>query len=195
MVEKLLVYDLETTGPLYYRHAIHQLAGMIVIDGVIMERFDLKIRPHEKAEITDKALEVGGVTLEQIMAYPHRSAQFHAFIAILSKYIDPYNPEDKFFLLGYNNSWFDNEFLRNFFTLESDESFGCWFWQNTIDVMIMATYYLMPDRHRMPSFKQKRVALWLGIPVDESRLHDGMYDLELAYAIYLKVKGPTIDDF
>jgi DNA polymerase III subunit epsilon len=113
----------------------------------------------------------------------------------LNKHIDPYKSDDKFFLVGFNNSWFDNEFLRNMFILEDDNSFGCYFWQNTIDVMILATYYLMPDRPKMPTFKLKRVAIWLGIPVDESRLHDAMYDIELTWAIFNKVKGKTIDDW
>lgn len=195
MSEKLLIFDVETTGVLYYRHAIHQLSGSIYIDGVFKESFDFRIRPHEKADIDDKALEISGVDRATVMAYPHRTIQFNTFIAVLKKYIDPYNPEDKLFLAGFKNAYFDDEFLRQFFTLENDESWGCYFWQNSIDVSVLASHYLMPDRHRMPSFKQKRVALWLGIPVDESKLHDGMYDLELAYQIYLKVKGKNIDDW
>lgn len=192
---KLLVFDTETTGVLYYRHCIHQLSGMVVIDDVIVEKFNFFIRPHEKAEIDPQALKISEVTLEQVMQYPHRDVQHRAFKAILDKYIDIYNPEDKFFLLGYNNSWFDNEFLRNFLILQDDHSFGSYFFQNTLDAMILATQYLLPDRHKMPSFKLKRVAIWLGIQVDESRLHDGLYDAELTWAIYNKVKGKTIDDW
>jgi DNA polymerase III subunit epsilon len=195
MSEKLLIFDVETTGTLYYRHCIHQLSGMIVIDGGITEYFNLHIRPHEKAIVDEEALKHSGVTKDIIEQYPHRTEQFKAFMSILARHINPYDPEDKFFLLGFNNSWFDNEFLRNYFVLEGDESFGCWFWQNTIDVMVLASYYLMPDRHRMPSFKLKRVALYLGIPVDESKLHDARYDLDLTYQVYLKVKGKTIDDW
>lgn len=195
MKTKCLVFDVETTGVLYYRHCIHQLSGGIYIDGVLQEFFDLKIQPHHQAEIDDKALKICNVSRDQIAAYPHRTEQFNAFIGILKKYIDPYNPEDKLFLIGYNNSWFDNEFLRNFFILEKDDSFGCWFWQNTIDVMILASYYLMPDRHRMPSFKLSRVAKYLGIPVLDEQLHDAQYDIDLTWSVYNKVKGKTIDDW
>lgn len=192
---KIIVFDCETTGVLYYRHSVHQLSGMIVIDDVIVEKFDIKIRPHEKSEITEKALEIAGVTLEQVMGYAHRSTQFHAFIAILAKYVDPYKPEDKFFLLGFNNSYFDNEFLRNLFILENDDSFGCWFFQNTLDAMVLATHYLAPVRHLMPSFKLARVAKYLGIAVKDENLHDALYDVELTWEIYKIVKGPNIDDW
>ncbi len=129
MSQKLLLFDAETTGIQHWRHCIHQLSGAVVIDDVIVEYFDFKIRPHEKAAIDETALKISNVTLEQVRLYPHRTVQFNAFKALLAKYIDPYNPADKFFLLGYNNSWFDNEFLRNFFVLESDESFGAWFFR------------------------------------------------------------------
>lgn len=192
---KLLIFDTETTGVLYYRHAIHQLSGMIVIDNVIVEKFNFKIRPHEKAIVDEQALKISNVTLEQVMAYPHRTDQFKAFKSILDKHIDIYDPADKFFLVGYNNSWFDNEFLRNYLILEDDHSFGSYFFQNTIDVMVLATQYLLPDRHRMPSFKLKRVAIWLGIGVDESKLHDALYDVELTWEVYNIVRGKTIDDW
>lgn len=167
---------------------------MVVIDDVIVEKFNFFIRPHEKAEIDPQALKIADVTLEEVMQYPHRDVQHWAFKTILNKHIDIYNPSDKFFLLGYNNSWFDNEFLRNFLILQDDHSFGSYFFQNTLDAMILATQYLLHERHKMPSFKLKRVAIWLGIQADESRLHDGLYDAELTWAIYNKVKGKTIDD-
>lgn len=195
MKTKLCVYDLETTGTDHWRHAIHQLSCMIVIDDVIVEKFDLKIRPHEQAHIEPEALKVGGVTLEEVQAYPHRTAQFAVFIEFLNRHIDPYNPEDKLFLLGFNNVAFDDRFLRNFFILEDSNAYGCYFFNNSLDASVLASQYLLPDRAKMPSFKLSRVAKHLGIAVDESRLHDSIYDCELTWAIYNKVKGKTIDDW
>lgn len=195
MSNLIMVYDCETTGTQHWRHCIHQLAGAIYIDDVLQERFDFKIRPHEKAHIDEAALKAGGVTLDQITSYPHRTEQFNKFKALLNKYVDPYNPEQKMFMLGYNNSWFDGEFLRNLFILEDDGSFGCYFWPNCVDVMVLASYYLMPDRNLLPSFKLSRVAKYLGIHVDDSKLHEALYDVELTWGIYKIVRGKTIDDF
>ena len=41
----------------------------------------------------------------------------------------------------------------------------------------------------MPNFKQSTVAAALGIELDEKRLHDSLYDIELCKQIYNKVKG------
>lgn len=192
---KILVFDIESTGLLYYRHAIHQLAGMVVVDDVIVEKFNLSIRPHENALIDEAALKVAGVTKEQILAYPDRTVQFNAFKTILNKHIDIYDPSDKLFLLGFNNNFFDNQFLRSYFTLQADESWGAYLFQNSLDAMVLATHYLAPIRHRMPSFKLSRVAATLDIPVDTTKLHDALWDAEITWEIYKKVRGKTIDDW
>ncbi|MBR2476215.1 MAG: 3'-5' exonuclease, partial [Bacteroidaceae bacterium] len=67
---KIFFYDLETTGTLFWKHGIHQISGAIVIDGEVKERFDLRVAPNPKAIVEDAALQVAGVTREQIMAYP-----------------------------------------------------------------------------------------------------------------------------
>ncbi|MCX4294728.1 MAG: 3'-5' exonuclease, partial [Prevotella sp.] len=112
---KALFFDLETTGTYPGKHGIHQMSGMIVIDGVIKEKFDYKVRPNPKAEILDEALAVAGVTREQILAYPPMEEIYRQFVDLLAKYVDRYNKKDKFFLVGYNNASFDNQFLRGWF--------------------------------------------------------------------------------
>ena len=67
---KVVFFDLETTGTLVNKHGIHQISGMIVIDGEVKETFDFKVQPNPKAEIVQEALDVAGVTKEQILSYP-----------------------------------------------------------------------------------------------------------------------------
>ena len=81
---KALFFDLETTGTYPGKHGIHQMSGMIVIDGEIKETFDYKVRPNPKAEILDEALAVAGVTREQILAYPPMEEIYHQFIDTLA---------------------------------------------------------------------------------------------------------------
>lgn len=164
---KLLFFDLETTGTYPGKHGIHQMSGMIVIDGEIKEKFDFKVRPNPQAEILDEALEVAGVTRDQILAYPPMGEVYHQFVdGILAKYVDRYNKTDKFFLVGYNNASFDNQFLRGFFLQNGDKYFGSWFWANCMDVMVLATPYLAAKRAEMKDFKQGTVAKTLGIQVE-----------------------------
>lgn len=181
---KQLFFDLETTGTLVNKHGIHQISGMIVIDGEVKETFDFKVQPNPKAEILQEALDVAGVTREQILAYPSMGAIYKQFIDLLSKYVDRYNKKDKFFLVGYNNASFDNTFLRAWFIQNGDKYFGSWFWSNCMDVMVLATPHLAAKRAEMENFKQGTVAKTLGIQVDDSKLHDALYDIEICKAIY-----------
>jgi len=107
---------------------------------------------------------------------------------MLGKYIKKFDKTDKFFLLGYNNASFDDQFLRGFFLQNQDDYFGSWFWADPLDVRILAARQFGPIRHTMPNFQLKTVARQIGIEVDESRLHDAVYDVELTYAIYTKLR-------
>ena len=189
MAEKLLVYDCETTGLDKQQSAIHQLSGMIVIDGEIKEEFDFKIRPHEGAKISDEALAVSGVTLEQIRQYPTPLEVYKQIIEILGKYVDKFNKQDKFHLAGYNNRGFDDEFFRALFERSNDKYFGSWFWSDSIDAMILASGYLRGKRSQMVNFKLATVAAACGIKVEDEKLHDATYDLMLTYRL---IKGITM---
>jgi DNA polymerase-3 subunit epsilon len=188
-----LFYDLETTGVNVYKHGIHQIAGMVEINGNVVEKFDLKVRPNPKAKIEQEALNIGGVTLDQIMAYPPMGRVYRKFLRIMGKYIDKYNPKDKAWLVGFNNRGFDDRFLRAWFEQNNDMYIGSWFWSDTLDVMVLASEYLLKRRSEMPSFKLKRVALELGLDVEAERLHDAYYDVELTRSIYRIVTGLDVE--
>ena len=98
--------------------------------------------------------------------------------------MDKFNKKDKFFLVGYNNAAFDNQFLRGFFLQNADKYFGSWFWANTLDVMVLATDYLMDIRPDMENFKLSTVAETLGVQVDGDSLHNALYDIELTKAVF-----------
>lgn len=181
---KILFFDLETTGTNPARHGIHQISGEIVVDGQTVEQFNFNVQPNPAAQIEPEALQVAGVTEEQIKAYPPMNEVYNKFVAMLDKYADRFDKKDKFFLAGYNNASFDNQFLRGFFLQNGDKYFGSWFWANSIDVMVLATQYLLVSRPDMANFKQGTVAKHLGIEVDDEKLHDALYDIQICKAIY-----------
>ena len=183
-MSKLFFYDAETTGLLHYKNAIHQLSGMIVINNVIMEEFNFSIRPHAKAVIEESALAVGNVTEEQIMAYPEAYIVHNKILNLLAKYCNKYDKTDKLHLIGYNNRRFDDSFLRSFFDVCGDKYFGSWFWNDTSDVLVLASNYLQDVRKELPDFKLHTVAAYLGIEIDETKLHNAVYDIHLTKAIY-----------
>lgn len=183
-MSKLLVYDLETTGKYYKENAIHQMSGMIIINGEEKQKFDFRIQPHPSAVISDEALAVSNVTTEQIMAYPANVLVHRQILAMLGKYVNKFDKMDKFHLLGFNNVKFDGDFLRQLWSLCGDTYYGSWFHANEIDAMVLASDYLQDERHKMANFQLRTVAAYLGIPVDETKLHDAQYDIWLTYEIY-----------
>lgn len=186
---KVFLYDLETTGLDPKSNATHQLSGKIIIDGKEVEKFDFHIQPFDGAEISQEALDVSGVTREQLATYPTEEEVFPKVLAMCSKYVNRYDRTDKFYQLGFNVQHFDNQFLRAMFDRQGIRFFGSYFWSNCLDAMLLATPALIDKRPAMPNFKQSTVAEYLGIKIDESRMHNANYDIELAQAIYDKVCG------
>jgi DNA polymerase-3 subunit epsilon len=184
-----IFYDVETTGTKSNKHSIHQLSGIVEADGVVAEEFNYKVRPHPKAEITKEAMSVCGKTEKEILAYPEISIVFVAFSNLLKKYVNPYEKTSKAWLIGFNNRSFDDLFLRMFFELNKNPYYNSWFWSDSIDVLCLASEYLMDRRTSMPSFKLKRVALELGLSVDENELHDALFDARITRDIYRIVTG------
>jgi DNA polymerase-3 subunit epsilon len=74
-----------------------------------------------------------------------------------------------------------------------DSYFGSWFYAGALDVMVLASQYLIKRRKNMPDFKLKSVAKELGIEVDETKLHDAEYDIYLTRAVYMIVTGLEIE--
>jgi len=189
---KLLYFDLETTGVRHWKDGIHQISGCIDINGKIMEWFDLKIRPNPKAEISDDALKVSGVTREEIQAYMPMEEGYAKLVEILGKYVDKFNKNDKMFLVGYNCASFDVPFLRALFVQNGDNYFGSWFYSASLDVMIIAAQYLVTERVEMENFKLGTVATWMGIEVDALKQHDARYDVEIMRELHRRVIVPFV---
>lgn len=183
-MSKLFFYDLETTGTNPGRNGIHQISGEIVIDGKSVETFDFKVQPNPKAQIEDAALAVGGVTREQIMAYPPMGQVYTQLVTMLAKYVNKYDKTDKFHLVGYNNRGFDDNFFRGFFLQNGDNYFGSWFWADSIDVLVLASTFLADRRADLPNFKLATVADFLGIDTTAGKLHDASFDIFVTKAVF-----------
>ena len=190
-MNKFCFIDLETTGTDIKECGIHQISGMIIIDGVVREKFDFRVKPFPNKRIEDKALEVGHTTREELETFESPQAIYTKLTGIFSKYVNKFNRQDKMFFCGYNVAGFDMPFLRQWFEDNGDKYFGSWFWSVPLDVIILAQAKLIDDRSSMVDFKQGTVAKHLGITIDENRLHDAMYDIEVCYDIYKKVTEPA----
>ena len=191
--QKYFFFDLETTGTMYWKNGIHQIAGAIVIDNNVMEVFNFKVRPNPGAQIDPSALEIGMVTKEDIEAYEPMFYVYKKIQSILLKYCNKFNKQDKFHLIGFNNRGFDDPFFRAFFKQCGDVYFGSWFWSDSVDVMVMASFFLRTERQGMENFKLSTVCKYLGIEVDEAGLHDATYDIKITMQLYEKVTNTIIN--
>ena len=190
MKTKLFWYDLETTGLRYWKHGIHQIAGLIEIDGEVVEKFNFDIAPHPQHILEPEAFTMKAIKPEEVRNYPALEVVFkEKLMPLLNRYISPYDSKDKFFTAGYNISAFDNPFFRKLFDLSgTQKSFGNYFWNEPVDVFCLASEKLLHERANMKAFNQAAVAEHLGLPVRKEELHDASYDVELSRQIYQMLK-------
>ena len=198
MKQKLIFIDVETTGVNPDCNGLTQISGCVQVDDEVMESFDYFVRPFPQDIIESSALEVTGIDRRQLLAPEHPDhlavpgqlfedpkeiyVRLHT---MFKKYIDQYDKSDKFQFIGYNAHSFDMPFMRKFWEKNGDRFFGSWFWYPCLDVMLVWAQILQPVRAELPNFKLATVAKHSGIDVDDSRLHDSQYDIELTRQLWL----------
>lgn len=192
---KIFAVDVETTGTNPGQHSIWQIAGIVLIDGKEKERFEILMQPNPKAKIDpdafnpskDKTPEQVQAAIDKLKTYMPFEQGYQTLLGILSKYVDKYDKTDKFFFLAHN-AGFDNDFLRGLFKQNGDDYFGSWFWPDYLCTRVLAIRQFMPIRHTLPNFQLMTVARQVGINIDESRLHDAVYDIELTIEIFKRLR-------
>ena len=90
-----IFYDVETTGLNPKLHSVHQLAGIVEVDGSLVGEFNYKVRPHPKAEITKEAMSACNKSEEEILGYPEMSTVHKRFVKMLGKYVSKYDAKQK----------------------------------------------------------------------------------------------------
>jgi len=198
---KLVFIDLETTGVSFEKNGITQISGCVQIGDEVVEEFDFFVTPFPTDVIEEEALKVTGIDRRQLLPPDHPE-----FLAVpgkeffppqtiylrlkelLGRHVSPYDKGDKFQFVGYNAHSFDMPFLRRFWEKNGDRFFGSWFWFPCLDVMLVWAQILQPERHLLKDFKLATVARHCGLEVDETRLHDSMYDIELTRLLWLAAR-------
>lgn len=194
MPTKRIFLDVETTGLWETKHAIHQLAGLIEIDGKVVDTFDLRMRPWEGAVIdVDRKtqipvpLKVSGITNETIMAYPDPAVQCSKLLSICEKYIDMADDKDRFFLVAHNAE-FDTKFMRMFMMKFGKGSpfsrFGKVFRTSSICTRTLAAVALEEKYADMENFQLATIAKEFGLDMSGIALHDAMGDIKLTRDVF-----------
>ena len=154
----LLYIDTETTGLDTATCSIWQLSGYISDTATgVSDSFDYKMRPYRNEIISKEAAAKTGATQEELDGYPSQSEVCSNFTALLSKYVDLEDWNQRVIPVGYNIS-FDLDFLRSWFAFNNSATlFSRNIYFPGIDVMYLAAYYLLGERSKMRNFQLSTV--------------------------------------
>lgn len=193
---KIIFFDTETTGLDPVKCGMHQLAGEIVINDEVVNRFDYRINPFKGCEVDSEALKISNTSSLDFLKYHKEYQVSFMFSDLLNKYLDYKNKQDKFFLAGWRVPEYDVKFLQSFFerNFSLKEVFNSYFWSNPIDVKTLATNHLIQERQYMNSFSLAPVAKHLGIEVKESELHKAAYDAYLCRKVFEIVTSVRVNE-
>lgn len=184
---KVLWVDCETTGTDPEINDIWQLAYLIEIDGAVVDGENMYIRPFNVKNIEDRALEVGGTTIEKLLEIELDVKGAVAQIKkTWEKYINKFDRDDKFVIAGY---WvnFDMGFIRSLFRKAGDKyGVGSWCFSPCLDVASFVAVAVAKYGFRFPNYKLKTVCDRIGIPIDA---HDALSDIQATRTLYQALGG------
>lgn len=189
-MKKLAYLDLETTGLLSWVHGITQIGLILEVDHETVEEVVLNITPPPNKTIEDLALEVQGIKREDLkdpsrLKYP---TAFGELTGILDMYVDPMNRKDKFQLIGYNITKFDEPFLRQFFKDNSNNYFGSYFHFPTFDVMtLVAMFFEQQGVYRTaeaPDVTLNTAAKYFNVTERSGNKHDALEDVRITKELF-----------
>ena len=184
---KTVFFDLETTGVNFYNSAVIQIGAILDIDGEEVDNINIKIRPHENADIDPKALQVTGLTMADLMEDKERVGHLEGYWKFMEfcgfrpgKFVDIHQ---RIHRAGYNILAFDNNFLNELGKRSRDAySYAKFHWPG-IDVATIACAALRKTRGNMRDFKLMSVAHNLGVNTD-GQAHDALFDVRVTRDLY-----------
>ena len=176
-MNKIIFIDTETGGFNPEKAALIQLSGIIRIDKKDVEKFNFYIKPFENSEVTEKALEVQGRTLEELKTdkYVEEKEVYKQFINLLDKYIDKYDRTDKFIVAGYNVR-FDVDILKAFFQRHGNNFLFSYLDSSMLDPLY--SIRLLQIAEVLPVLENNKLETWCKHFGIELKAHDSLEDIE-----------------
>lgn len=180
---KFCVIDIETTGLSPRDNTIHQISGFVRFDRETKYAFNIKMQPLSWKKVDPAALAVSNLTEDMLSNYQSAQGGYIEFLNVLDRYVDKFDSNDKLFFVGYNSNSFDMPFIRQWFLDFGNKYFGSYFYQQGIDLFPMSVFFFSDALQRDKKMKLANACKAAGITVDETRLHDAMYDIQLTEAL------------
>jgi DNA polymerase-3 subunit epsilon len=112
---------------------------------------------------------------------------YNTFLEFLNTCVNRFDKHDKMYFIAYNAK-FDSDFIRELFEKNNNKWYGSYFYSPCIDVMQFAAFTLLLSNKRPENFKLSTVGRYFGIKVDENKLHDALYDIEITKELFNRLK-------
>lgn len=195
-MRKILWMDTETTGlagtecpGCGYQNAMIQFAGIVDIDGKVAAEIQFLLRPFNKAKVERTAMEVNGKSVHDIIRYPVAKDGLSELKKHLSRFVNKYDPNDKFVPAGYRVD-FDTDFVRAAFERSGDKYFGSWFFNCSLDVRSFVSIAILNNGLRLPNWKLTTVCEAYGIAMPGA--HDALVDVRACRELYYRLKHEPV---
>lgn len=188
---KLFYFDFETTGPRPAEGFVHRLAFVMEVNGEIKLRDSLPVQPPEADRLPDDYLTpFTQISRERLREFDPPAAAVGKLCGLLSQYVDPTDPSDKFFLVGYDTQKTKIPLLRGLFDQAGSQSFDDYFYDHSFDLAVFALYYLWERRGKMEDFGLDSIYREIGGNLDARKLlagkipRDARVDVEMCRQIF-----------
>lgn len=169
---KVLFLDTETTGLDCNLHGLVQVAGIVEVDGDAVEEFNIKVKPYPLDEVSAEAVKVNGWKADSFGLPPTEG--YKKIIGVFNRYIDRYNKQDKFLMVGQNVQ-FDYGFLERFFKKNRNDYLYSYIHWRKVDLIGISAFMDFCGKVDFNgNYKLESVCKTLGIPITA---HDALNDV------------------
>ena len=185
-MKKILWIDVETSGIDWNKNCILQLSALVEIERKVVEEYNAFMKPFKGDTISKEALNVTGITVDQLKTFRNPVEVLSEFKQMMEKYVNPYDKMDKF-ILGGKNFNFDRNFIKRWFEKCEDEYFWSWFHFPYLDIeQELARVMLFETDLVLPNYQLKTVCELLDIQLDA---HNSLSDIKATREIFWMING------
>lgn len=183
--QKIAYIDGETTGLDPLQNDLLTFSIIIEIDGRIEDKLNVEMQPFNYQSITDEALKINGMTVEQIKKFPSPHEAHKKIVALFEKYVNRFDKTDKLIPAGYNVG-FDVDFLFKLFQKCGDPYCGSYLDYHKLDVASLVLFFkiqgFFPD---LEGYKLTDVCKDLNIDLDAHKAEDDIIATRKIYKILM----------
>jgi len=182
---KTLYIDTETTGTDPQVNDIIQIAFIIETDNKINGKWDFKCSPLKQKNISQEALDIQGLTFQDVINRPPPSIAYKELIKVFDRYINKFDKADKFTVIGHNVK-FDISFLQQFFISNGNHFLYSYINYFPIDTLFLANYLKYHNILNTDNLKLATLCDYFKISLDA---HDAMNDIIATRDLLIKMNN------